>query len=348
MPIFSFSYLIFFSAIIFALILLFSLVIIILRQQTRYNAEQQQALTALREFTLNALNQQQNQDRTHSERLQQSLTQSLHQLNHATDYRLREQHKSQLQSQQTLLTHLVRLNHSQQYLHQLADNVEQLSKVLVDKRSRGAFGEQQLQTLIANILPPTQVNFQYTLKSGLRPDCAITLPAPDGKLCIDAKFPLESYRKWQENNDANALKQLRLDMKRHIQAISEKYIQPPETATGAVLFLPAEAIFADLHRHLSDVIALAQEKNVWITSPTTLAATLTLLRSALKDDAVSRHAREIHRELQQLKQEFDAFQHSIEQLQRHIDLSCRHVNEARLSAQSISKRFDNIDRIGEF
>src|SRR5690606_5713675 len=159
-----------------------------------------------------------------------------------------------------------------------------LQEILNDKKSRGAFGEVQLSALIHNMVPTQHYSEQHLLSNNKRPDCMLFLPEPTGNLAIDAKFPLENYRllidsSLQDAEKTQAERQFKLDIRKHIQDIAEKYIIPGETADGAIMFIPAEAVFAEIHARHSDLVEIAQNANVWMVSPTTMMAILTTIRA---------------------------------------------------------------------
>src|SRR3990167_9743286 len=167
-----------------------------------------------------------------------------------------------------VIKRLAIIDEAQKKITELSTSVVSLQEILSDKKSRGAFGEVQLSGLLHNMLPEKHFSLQHTLTNGKRADCLLFLPEPTGNIVIDAKFPLENYRKLQNANNVSEKKQheqqFRVDIKKHIQDIAEKYIIPTETTDGAMLFIPAEAIFAEIHANFEDLVAFAQEKHVWL------------------------------------------------------------------------------------
>ena len=185
---------------------------------------------------------------------------------------------------------LAKIDEAQKKITELSSNVVSLQEVLTDKRSRGAFGEVQLANLVRNMIPESHFSLQHTLSNGKRADCVLFLPHPTGHIAIDAKFPLENYRQTINKNLSEAerrkaAQQFRSDIRKHIQDIAEKYIIAGETAEGAILFIPAEAIFAEIHANYPDLIELAHRASVWLVSPTTMMAILTTASAVLKDTA---------------------------------------------------------------
>ena len=220
----------------------------------------------------------------------------------------------------------------------------------MDKRSRGAFGEVQLSAIIANMLPANQYSMQYTLSNQKRADCFLFLPEPTGNIVIDSKFPLETYQKLMNSDlsktDYKSLQQqFRQDIQKHIKDIAEKYIIPGETTEGAIMFIPAEAIFAEIHAYYPEIIALSQRCKVWLVSPSTLMAVLTTARAVLKDDATRKQVHIIQQHLHVLAQDFQRFEKRMDKLTKHIDLAHQDVNEANTSAKKITQRFQKIESV---
>ena len=220
--------------------------------------------------------------------------------------------------------------------------------MLVDHRSRGAYGESQLSALLHNMLPENHLSLQHTLSNGKRVDCLIYLPAPTGNISVDAKFPLESFRALQQCDNEQTLKkittQFKQDIKVHITAISSKYIIPGETADGAVMFLPTEGVFAEIHANHADLIDFAQQHRVWIVSPTTMMAILTTMRAVIKDEATRQQVHIIQDHLIALGKDFVRFQKRMDQLSRHMQQANNDVELVHKSSQKITRRFEKIEQ----
>lgn len=249
-----------------------------------------------------------------------------------------------------ILQRLALIDDAQKKITELSTNVVSLQEVLNDKRSRGAFGEVQLNGLIRNVLPEQSFKLQHTLSNGKIADCVLFLPEPTGNVVVDAKFPLESYRKMMDfelaQSDRNtAQRQFKLDIKKHINDISEKYLIDKETADGAIMFIPAEAVFAEIHGHQSDLVDYANKKRVWLVSPTTLMAILTTARSVLKDEATRKQVHIIQAHLSDLAQDFDRFKGRFANLAKHIDQAASDVKQIHTSADKISNRFEKIEKV---
>jgi DNA recombination protein RmuC len=247
-----------------------------------------------------------------------------------------------------VLKRLVIIDEAQKKISELSTHVVDLQDILVDKRARGAFGEVQLQTLLANMLPAQHYQLQCTLSNQKRADCLLQLPPPTGNIVIDAKFPLENFQKLMQthlNSPERKLfqQQFKQDIQKHIKDIAEKYILPPETAEGALLFIPAEAIFAEIHSHYPELIELSQRLNVWLVSPSTLMAVLTTAKAVLKDDATRQQVHIIQKHLHALAQDFQRFDKRMEKLSKHIDQAHQDMSEVHISAKKISQQFQKIE-----
>ncbi|HZN25215.1 MAG TPA: DNA recombination protein RmuC [Burkholderiales bacterium] len=247
-----------------------------------------------------------------------------------------------------VMSRLATIDEAQKKIESLTGSVVSLQELLGDKRARGAFGEVQLEGLVRNVLPTAAYEMQATLSTGARADCVLKLPAPTGKIAIDSKFPLENYHRMfsAEANDierAAAQKQFRADLRRHIDAICTKYIVPGETSNGAVMFIPAEAVFAEIHAHHAEVVDYAMTHCVWIVSPTTLMAVLNTARAVLKDVETRRHIHIIKDCLGKLAVDFNRFDERMKDLARHIRQAHEDVENVQISSKKISQRFAQIE-----
>jgi len=254
----------------------------------------------------------------------------------------------------TIFTDVVKrlalIDDAQKRITELSSNVVNLQELLVDKRSRGAFGETQLTALIRNILPENHFALQHTLSNGKRADCILFLPEPTGNIVIDAKFPLETYQRLMDvklpKSEKNMLEQqFRIDISKHLQDIATKYIIPNETSDGAMMFIPAEAIFAEIHSHYPDLIAKSHKLRVWMVSPTTMMAILTTARAVLKDAATREQVHIIQEHLNKLGKDFSRFQVRMDSLAKHINQAHADVELVHKSSQKISNRFTKIENV---
>ncbi len=284
------------------------------------------------------------------QQLSQTVDGRLNEISGKVAERLDEGFKKTNETFTSVMTRLAVIDEAQKKIEGLASNVVSLQEILGDKRSRGAFGEVQLEALVRNSLPPDAYAFQHTLKSGARADCVLILPEPTGTVCVDSKFPLENYSRMFDDSlppperDA-ARRQFKMDVKKHVDDIAAKYIVEGETSDGAVMFLPAEAVFAEIHAYHPDLVEHAQKKRVWLTSPTTLMAVLNTARAVIRDSETRRMAHVIKDELGKLAKDFARFDERMKKLASHIEQANKDVSEVRISSDKISRRFQQIERV---
>ena len=249
-----------------------------------------------------------------------------------------------------VMKQLSTIDEAQKKIDGLTSNIVSFQELLGDKKSRGAFGEVQLEGLVRNALPPDAFAMQRTLSNGNRADCVLFLPEPTGNVAIDSKFPLESYRKMLDTSlppdeIKNAQKQFKLDIKKHIHDIAGKYIIPNETSDGAVMFIPAEAVFAEIHAYHSDLIEEAMSQRVWLVSPTTLMAVLNTARAVLKDVETRKQVHIIKEELGKLGEQFGHFDVRMKKLADNIRMAHENAQQVHITSQKISNRFSRIERV---
>jgi len=287
---------------------------------------------------------------TQIEKLVASNNQRLDQIGEKVEQRLEKGFKETTTVFGDVLKRLALIDKAQEKIAELSGNVVSLQEVLSDKRSRGAFGEVQLGALISNMMPENSYSLQYTFPSGVRADCVLFLPEPTGNVCIDSKFALESYQRMTDlslgdADRAAAERQFKQDIKKHIKDISTKYIIPGETSDGAMMFIPAEAVFAEIHAHYRDLVEEAQRARVWMVSPTTMMAVLTTARAVLKDAATHKLVHIIQEHLVALSQDFSRFQERMDKLADHIRLAHEDAGQVQTSARKITSRFDKIEKV---
>ncbi len=243
-----------------------------------------------------------------------------------------------------VMERLATIDKAQEKIDSLTTNVVSLQDLLGDKRSRGAFGEVQLEALVRNIMPPQSYDMQYTLPNGARADCVLKLPDPTGMVAVDSKFPLENYHRMMAN-EVGSDKQFKADIKKHVDDIGSKYIIPDVTSDGAVMFVPAEAVFAEIHAHHPEVVEYAMQRRVWIVSPTTLMAVLNTARAVMKDVETRKQVHIIKDELGKLGKEFGRFDERMKKLADHIRQAHEDALEVHTTSQKISRRFINIEKV---
>ena len=282
--------------------------------------------------------------------LTQSTDQRLKEISGQVEKRLNEGFEKTTSTFADVLKRLALIDEAQKKITELSGNVVSLQEVLSDKRSRGAFGEVQLNSLVRNVMPENSFEFQYSLSNNTRVDCILFLPEPTGNIAIDSKFPLESYRKitdihLPDSERQTAERQFRQDIRKHIKDIAEKYIISGETSDGAVMFIPAEAVFSEIHAHYYELVEEAQRARVWLVSPTTLMAVLTTARAVLKDSATRKQVHLIQDHLVALSKDFDRFQTRMNNLAKHISQANKDVADVNTSARKISSRFEKIEKV---
>ncbi len=238
---------------------------------------------------------------------------------------------------------------AQKNIAELSGQVVSLQEVLSNRQARGAFGEIQLNDLVTSILPPSAYEFQATLGGGLRVDCLLRLPNPPGPIAIDAKFPLESYRALREAEDdaarTAAKRAFRAAIIKHINDIAGKYIVPGETAESALMFLPSEAVYAELHANFVDVVERSYKARVWIVSPTTLMATLHTVRAVLKDVRMREQAGVIQTQVLALLKDVTRLDERVAKLQRHHEQAGEDLRQIRISTDKIVRKGEKIEEI---
>lgn len=274
----------------------------------------------------------------------------LKEINQQVEKRLSEGFEKTNETFNNVIKRLVLIDAAQKKITELSTSVDSLQAILTDKRSRGAFGEVQLSALIRNVMPEQQFSLQHTLSNGKRADCMLFLPEPTGNIAIDAKFPLENFKilmdsTLSESEKKNAEQQFKIDIRKHIQDIAEKYIIPGETTDGAIMFIPAEAIFAEIHARYFDLVETAHRARVWLVSPTTMMAILTTARAVLKDAATRQQLHIIQKHLHLLATDFERFQKRMDNLARHIEQAHTDVSEVHTSAKKITQRFGQIEKV---
>ncbi len=264
--------------------------------------------------------------------------------------RLEEGFKKTNETFVSVMQRLATIDEAQKKIDGLSTNMVSLQELLGDKKSRGAYGEVQLEGLIRNVLPEQSFKMQYSFDNGTRVDCALFLPEPTGTVAVDSKFPLENYHRMFDKTLSKAeqdvaTKQFKVDVKRHVDDIATKYIIPNVTSDGAVMFIPAEAVFSEIHAYHPDVIDYAMNKRVWVVSPTTLMAVLNTARAVLKDVEMRKQVHIIKDELGKLSKDFQRFDVRMKKLADHIRQANDDVQDVHTSSQKISKTFARIERV---
>ena len=312
----------------------------ILKQQTQVKAD-------ILETLLQTLKHQHEQSATNHKNLSDIVHTRLHDISKEVTQKLHTSFEKNHEVFHNVIKRLSLIDQAQEKITSLSENVVALQDILTDKSSRGAFGEVQLSQLIGNIIPQQHFKLQEQLPNGKRVDCLLLMPEGSGHIAIDAKFPLENYQKQFSNDDPSTQKtantQFKIDVKKHIDDIHEKYIIPGYTTEGAMMFIPAEAVFAHIHAYHPEIIAYAHKKKVWITSPTTLMAVLNTALGVIKDHSTRAQVDIIKQHLAYLAKDFERFEKRMDQLARHINQANKDVDLIQQSSSKITKRFIKIE-----
>ena len=274
----------------------------------------------------------------------------LEQIGGKVSERLDEGFKKTNETFVSVMERLATIDEAQKKIDGLTVNMVSLQELLGDKRSRGAYGEVQLEGLVRNVLPAGSFSMQHSFENGTRVDCALFLPEPTGTVAVDSKFPLENYHKMFDNSLSEAEqklaeKQFKADIKKHVDDISSKYIIPNATSDGAVMFIPAEAVFAEIHAYHPEVIDYAMIKRVWLVSPSNLLAVINTARAVLKYVEMRKQVHIIKDELGKLSKDFERFDVRMKKLADNIRQAHDNAQEVHKSSQKITNRFKQIERV---
>ncbi len=284
-----------------------------------------------------------------SERLTKSMNDRLEQVQDRMGQSLQKSSKETAESVTKLTERLSVIDQAQQNITKLSTEVVGLQHILDDKQARGAFGEVQLEAIVEDALPATAYEFQSVLSNGKRADCLIKLPNPPGSVIVDAKFPLTAYRNMLGADDDAAraayAKQLGEDVKKHVRDISERYIIPGETADSALMFLPSEAVYAELHAHHPAIVDASYKARVYIVSPTTMMATLTTVRAVLRDVEMRKQAGVIQAEVGTMLTDVGRLSDRVANLRKHFDQANRDIDQIETSATKVQNRGTRIHEL---
>ncbi|HTR83592.1 MAG TPA: DNA recombination protein RmuC [Reyranella sp.] len=318
---------------VIALLLVGVMVVMLRRTDTRGDEAVRQHL----ELTTNVV-----------QRMEQSLREQERALSTVVNERLARSEEATGKVVTDLRERLVKIDEAQRKIGDLSTQVVSLQQILTNKQARGAFGEVQLNDLVVSALPRQAYEFQSTLSTGARVDCLLKLPNPPGSIAIDAKFPLESYHQLRAvtpgDTQALALAQraFQTAMRKHIGDIQEKYILPGETAESALLFLPSEAIYAELHANFGGIVDESYKARVWIVSPTTMMATLNTVRAVLKDVQMREEAGKIQKTVNLLLGDVERLADRVDNLKKHFGQTEKDIREIETSTTAITRRSERI------
>ena len=298
----------------------------------------------------NDLNRNMNDDFT---KLNEQVEHRLLMINEKVNERLDQNFEKTNKTFLNVMERLSKIDEAQKKIENLSMDIVSLQSILTDKKTRGIFGEVNLNHILASVFGEKNdsiYRLQYTLSTGVIADSVLFAPKPLGTICIDSKFPLENYQLMVDKKNSEEArdyyeKLFKQDMKKHIDAIHNKYIIPPETTDQAILFLPAEAIFAELNAYHSDIIQYAYKKRVWITSPTTLISTLTVIEMIIKNMERDQYTSIIHEELNKLGLEFARYRERWDKLSKSIQTVNKDVENISITSDKISRKFEAINKV---
>ena len=279
-----------------------------------------------------------------------------HRLNHISDRvneRLEQNFEKTNKTFSSILERLSKIDEAQKKIDSLSNDIVSLQSILTDKKSRGIFGEVNLKHILANVFGERNdsvYKMQYTFENNTIADAVLFAPEPLGIIAIDSKFPLENYQTMVDKNMSNEIrvragKEFKSDVKKHIDAIADKYIIPGVTTDQAIMFLPAEAIFAEINAYHQDIVDYANKKRVWLTSPTTLMSTLTVVQMIIKNMERDKYASIIQDELRKLSIDFGRYRERWDKLSKSIQTVNKDIENVHITTEKISKRFDTINKV---
>jgi DNA recombination protein RmuC len=287
---------------------------------------------------------------TRQEELNKGLSERLDGMSLRISQSLGEATKNTHENLKTLHERLAVLDAAQQHISDLAGKVSTLSGILANKQTRGAFGQGRMEAIISDHLPPGSFAFQFTLRSGGRPDCIINLPNDAPPLVIDAKFPLEAYNALKAASTAEQLKtaqqQFRADVARHIHDIAEKYLLPGETHDTAFMFVPSESVFAEIHERFDDIVQRAYRARVVIVSPSLLLLSVQVIQQVLRDHRLREQAHVIQDEVRLMMVDVDRLDDRVRNLARHFSMVEKDIEQILTSSDKVTKRGRGIESVG--
>ncbi len=287
------------------------------------------------------------------EKLNEKLEKKLTIINDRVNERLDQNFEKSNKTFANVLERLAKIDEAQKKIDSLSSDIVSLQSVLTDKKTRGTFGEVNLEYILNNAFGGNKSGIyetQHKFSNGYIVDALLYAPAPLGTISIDSKFPLESYQKMTDKNRskeerAAAEKLFVSDVKKHITVIAEKYIIPGETSDEAIMFLPAEAIFAEINAYHPEILQYAYSKKVWITGPTTLISTLSIVSMVIKNMERDKYAKVIHEELSKLGVEFGRYKDRWDKLAKSVKSVNSSIDDLHITSEKITKRFDSINKV---
>ena len=326
-----------------------SLVTAVVLVRLRTAGEQAQTLIGKQAELSGQLGQIASEAVVRQEQLRNTIDTRLDQVTSQMGDNLRKEGKDNRTALENLKERLAVIDAAQKNIAELSGQMVSLQEVLSNKQARGAFGEIQLNDLVVSALPPDSYTFQFKLTNGRIADCLLTLPNPPGSIAIDSKFPLEGYQALRSASDPAARTQagraFSAHVTRHVKDIADRYIVPGETADSALMFLPSEAIYAELHANFRAVVEEAFRRRVWIVSPTTLMATLHTVRAVLKDTRMREQTSVIQAEVGRLAGDVSRLDQRAQKLQHHFELAFDDVRQIRISTEKVVRQTTRIEEV---
>ena len=287
------------------------------------------------------------------DKLNEQIETRLNKINDKVNERLDVNFEKTNKTFNNVLERLTKIDEAQKKIDGLSTEIVSLQSVLTDKKTRGIFGEVNLSYILSSIFGENNTKIyelQHHMSNSFIADAILYAPEPLGTIAIDSKFPLENYQKMTDKTLSSserdaAAKLFKSDVKKHIDAIASKYIIEGETTNQAIMFLPAEAIFAEINAYHSELLSYSYERRVWITSPTTLMSSLTIIQMIIKDNERNKYAKTIHTELNKLSEEFSRYRQRWDKLSRSIETVNKDINDINITTDKITKRFDSINKV---
>lgn len=284
--------------------------------------------------------------------MNQTIEKRMNQINDKVNEKIDKNFEKTNKTFNDVLTRLTKIDEAQKNIDDLSKDIINLQSVLTDKKTRGTFGEVNLNYILTSIFGEKKVvyDIQHKMPNGSIADAILFAPEPLGTICIDSKFPLENYERMTDKTLSKAERELaekmfKTDVKKHIDAIGDKYIINGVTSDEAIMFMPAEAVFAELNAYHPDLLKYAYERKVWICGPTTLMSTLSTIGMILKNIERDKYTQVIHDELNKLGIEFKRYKDRWDKLSRSIDTVSNEVKDIHTTTDKISKKFDSISSV---
>lgn len=290
---------------------------------------------------------------TNFNELNKKITENLDKINLRVEERLNEGFDKTNKTFVNILERLSKIDEAQKKIDSLSSNIITLQDVLTDKKSRGTFGEVQLNHILCSIFGDKNdsvFEIQKKLPNDTISDAVLYIPEPVGMLCIDSKFPLENYQRMVDKNISEFERkqyenQFKINVKKHINDISSKYIIKGLTSEQAIMFIPAEAIFAEINAYHQDLVDYAGLKKVWMASPTTLMSVLSTVQIVLRNMEREKYAGIIHEELIKLGDEFKRYKVRWDSLAKDIKKVTEDVDKINITSNKIEKKFESISKV---